>query len=106
MIKADLRKCIEGFEKLTDAEWTLIDATFERAVAEKNDFFLTKGEVADKICFVEQGSLYSFMTGTHSRFAKEKNGQGPKDCRDRPRKRLRANLCGLGWKRGSLEGTR
>lgn len=63
MIKADLRKCIEGFVKLTDKEWTLIDATFERAVAEKNDFFLTKGEVADKICFVEQGSLYSFMTG-------------------------------------------
>lgn len=63
MIKADLRKCIESFVPLTDEEWIPIDVAFQRAVAEKNDFFLTKGEVADKICFVELGSLYSFMAG-------------------------------------------
>lgn len=63
MIKADLRICVEKYGVLSEGEWEVIDSAFKRGKADKNFLFLEEGYIADKVCFVESGCLYSFMTG-------------------------------------------
>lgn len=56
-----LRKFIEKYTKLPDADWQTIQQAFERREIKKNEFILEEGRVCRHFYFLEEGLIRFFI---------------------------------------------
>lgn len=56
-----LRKFIEKYTNLTDADWQIIQQAFEKRVFKKDEFLLEEGKVCRYFYFLEEGLVRFFI---------------------------------------------